>query len=249
MTSAKPTKKYIHQQNGGFSSNEEKTAIHSSTDGYNSDESVSSLGEQFQDLTSRGEKRQNVKDLRLGKDFFNNNKKGLNATVRFGESFSDEKDVEFSWEEHTEEVKLFWSLECNSHKEEGISCDNGLGWAGWSEKYKCYLHKNSAIFNQDLVERNCMKILEIEPSQEKTNKDKTKTAPQNNSNNIITEIITNMSNILATLSLNEQDNKKIKEILESKEVFENISTVLKKHTESESSSKKIKKQKIQRKNY
>ena len=122
---------------------------------YTSDES--SFSQDFNDIGGRGARAINKVSKRLGKEVFPSN--GIKAKVLFGDIYSDENDVDITWNRSPQDVILVWSVNCNLDGEEGISCD-GKGFAGWDEKYGCYLPYNRSIMQSE----DCMKIIELKDS-------------------------------------------------------------------------------------
>ena len=102
-----------------------------------------------------------VDGMYLGEEYFDN----INTTfakVVFGKVI---REGGIFWNSNKVETQLHWRKNCNLKGEEGIASDNGTGWAGWDETFKCYLNYNSNIKNNE----NAMKIIEIEQNETKTN--------------------------------------------------------------------------------
>ena len=95
-------------------------------------------------------------EKRIGADFFNTEKKVL---VLFGEIYSDEKNVDITWETEPIVAAIVWSKSCNDKKQAGI-CVDDTGFAGWDTKHKVYLTYDSPITKNKF----CMKILDLNPT-------------------------------------------------------------------------------------
>ena len=115
-----------------------------------SDNDGPTLSETFSDIGGRG-----GSDKRLGADFFGVNKTVL---VLFGEIYSDEKNVDITWETEPTLSNIVWSKSCNDKNEAGIRVDD-TGFAGWDTKKKVYLTYNSPITTNNF----CMKIINLTP--------------------------------------------------------------------------------------
>jgi hypothetical protein len=156
---ARPVSRLVAEFSGSRSNNLTGTSKKQvdSKDGYESDDS--NFSNDFNEIGGRGSNTVSKVSKRLGADSFPH--KGVKAKVLFGDIYSDENDVEITWERSPQNVILRWNTTCNLEGEEGIVCDdNGKGFAGWDETHDCYLHYNTLITDSE----DCMKILEINGS-------------------------------------------------------------------------------------
>lgn len=114
-------------------------------------------GTQAEKTLSSDSEQENIKDVErlIQKNF---EKVFIAAKVLFGKVYPDKsKSKRFKWDDATVEVILDWSDSCNSEGEEGIRCDNGMGFGGWDEKRGFYVsHKNGYKESE-----HCMRVVEI----------------------------------------------------------------------------------------